>query len=61
MLRGHSADALVSAAARFALGLEETALQEMDSLLKPYNCAKWTIATYLPFLWRPDTHMFLKP
>ena len=21
----------------------------------------WTVATYLPFLWRPDAHMYLKP
>jgi hypothetical protein len=25
------------------------------------NSAKWTVVTYLLFLWRPDTHMFLKP
>jgi len=28
---------------------------------QPHGCANWTIATYLPFLWRPETHMFLKP
>ena len=33
----------------------------MSALLKPYDSAKWTVVTYLPFLWRPDIHMFLKP
>lgn len=61
MLRGPSADALVSVIARFALASDDAALHEMNAMMKPYDCAKWTIATYLPFLWRPDTHMFLKP
>ena len=25
------------------------------------RCAKWTVATYLPFLWRPEVHMYPKP
>jgi hypothetical protein len=33
----------------------------MERALKPYNSAKWTVVTYLPFLWRPEEHMFLKP
>ena len=33
----------------------------MEVALKPDDVAKWTAATYLPFLWRPDEHMFLKP
>ena len=33
----------------------------MAQALKPYDSAKWTIVTYLPFLWRPEAHMFLKP
>ena len=33
----------------------------MERALKPYNAAKWTIATHLPYLWRPEEHMFLKP
>jgi hypothetical protein len=33
----------------------------MQRALKPYNSAKWTVVTYLPFLWRPEEHMFLKP
>ena len=33
----------------------------MVQLAKPHDAASWTVATYLPFLWRPETHMFLKP
>jgi hypothetical protein len=61
VLLGPSADAFVRAAAAFALGAGTPALLEMDKLLRPHDCAKWTVVTYLPFLWRPDQHMFLKP
>jgi hypothetical protein len=60
VLRGPAADPFIRAAAHFALG-ESAALRDMEHVLKPYDCAKWTVATYLPFLWRPETHMFLKP
>ena len=33
----------------------------MERALKHHESAKWTVVTYLPFLWRPETHMFLKP
>ena len=61
LLRSPSADAFIHAAARFTLGGGSSALAEMASLAKPHECAKWTAITYLPFLWRPETHMFLKP
>jgi hypothetical protein len=61
LLRDPSADRFVRAAGRFALGEGASALAEMTSLAKPHDCAKWTTVTYLPFLWRPDRHMFLKP
>ena len=66
LLRGADADSFVRAAARFALsdgvgGEGKAALSAMDRLLTPHDNAKWTVATYLPFLWRPDTHIFLKP
>ena len=32
----------------------------MEFALKPDDPAKWTVVTYLPFLWRPEQHMFLK-
>lgn len=61
LLRGSDADAFVRAAARFALGEGKSALRAMESLLTPHDNAKWTVVTYLPFLWQPDTHIFLKP
>ena len=61
MLRGRDADAIVQAAARFTDHATEAALRELEAVLKPHGCAKWTVATYLPFLWRPETHMYLKP
>jgi hypothetical protein len=61
VLRGPAADAFIHGAARFALGEGKPALLDMERALKPYESAKWTVATYLPFLWRPEEHMFLKP
>jgi len=43
------------------MGDTERALVDMERVLKPYDSARWTVVTYLPFLWRPETHMFLKP
>lgn len=60
-LRSAEADTFVRAAARFALGETKTALAQMKSVLKPQDNAKWTVVTYLAFLWRPEHHMFLKP
>jgi len=60
-LRSAAGDAFVRAAAAFTLGGGESALREIDRIMRPFDCAKWTIATYLPFLWRPDQHAYLKP
>jgi hypothetical protein len=60
-LRGPMADSLIRAAARFAIGETKAALPDLERILKPYDSAKWTVVTYLPFLWRPENHMFLKP
>jgi hypothetical protein len=60
-LRGPTADEFIRAAARFTLGEGKTALLQMKRALKPHDSAKWTVVTYLPFLWRPEEHMFLKP
>jgi hypothetical protein len=61
MLRGKSADAFVRAAAQFAQNSGTPALLDMERVLRVHDNAKWTVVTYLPFLWRPDAHMFLKP
>lgn len=61
VLRGPHADDFVHAAACFTLDRNKSHLAAMEQALKPHDSAKWTVVTYLPFLWRPDTHMFLKP
>jgi hypothetical protein len=61
LLRGPEADHFIQAAAAFANGDIRPALIAMRGLLKPYGSGKWTVVTYLPFLWRPDVHVFLKP
>ena len=61
VLRGPHADDFIRGAARFALGEIKVGLAHMQAALKPHDNAKWTVATYLPFLWRPEQHMFLKP
>ena len=60
-LRGENAAAFIRAAARFTLEPSQQALQTMKVVLKPYAAATWPVMTYLPFLWRPSFHMFLKP
>lgn len=61
LLRGDDADAFVEAAARFTQECDKPALDNLARILKPHDAAKWTIATYLPYLWTPERHMFLKP
>jgi hypothetical protein len=61
VLNGPNADTFVRSAASFALGDTKSALLDMERVLRPHDSAKWTVATYLPFLWRPQQHMFLKP
>ena len=61
VLRGKRSDAFIHGAAAFALGDLKAGLAEMENALKPDRVANWTAATYLPFLWRPEAHMFLKP
>lgn len=61
VLLGRDGDAFIHGAARFSLGEIQDGLQAMAKALKIYEAAKWTVVTYLPFLWRPERHMFLKP
>ena len=61
VLRGQDADAFIQAAAHFAMGDVVQSLDRMGRILAKHDNAKWTVVTYLPFLWRPEQHMFLKP
>ena len=61
VLRGPTADIFVRGSARFALGEGKPALLDMERALKPHKVATGPAATYLPFLWLPEQHIFLKP
>jgi hypothetical protein len=61
VFRGPSSDAVIRAIAEFTENPGKNALGRLEAVLKPSGCAKWTVVTYLPYLWRPDRHMFLKP
>lgn len=61
VLRGPHADAFIRAAGRFTLTGSALTLKAMEAALKPHDAATWPVVTYLPYLWAPDRHMFLKP
>lgn len=61
LLRSDGADRFVQAAAAFTKDPDTFSLNKLVVSLKPSDCAKWTIITYLPFLWDPKKHMYLKP
>lgn len=60
VFRGPSSDAVIRAAAEFTQSADKNSLGRLEAVLKPFDCAKWTVVTYLPYLWRPDRHKFLK-
>lgn len=53
--------AFLRAAAAFANGDFNTGIAGMRNAIAPHGTLTWPIATYLPFLWSPERHMFLKP
>lgn len=61
LLRGPDADRYIQAAASFTADTTKSGLAALRAILKPYDSAKWTVITYLPFLWEPSAHFFLKP
>ena len=61
LLRGKFADEFVQAAAAFTLGNVSEGIAGMKLASAESDIAHWTVFTYLPFLWRPEEHMFLKP
>jgi len=43
---------------------DEPLQKHLDAMVKsiaPHGSATWPLLTYLPYLWNPDEHMFLKP
>ena len=61
VMRSPQGDAFIRGAAHFTLGDIKGGLAEMEAAARPHDAGKWTLVTYLPFLWRPETHVFLKP
>src|SRR5690606_18936152 len=39
----------------------QRSLDAMIAAIAPHGAATWPLLTYLPYLWEPDRHMFLKP
>jgi hypothetical protein len=61
VLRGNRASEFLSIARSFARGNIDSACNDLVRRFRPEGVASWVCLTYLPFLWRPDRHMFLKP
>jgi len=61
LLRGKFADSFIRGAACFASGNISEGIAQMKLAATNADIAKWTVLTYLPFLWLPREHMFLKP
>jgi hypothetical protein len=53
--------AFLQAAAGMALGDIKAGLAAMTRIATDVDRKSWPLVTYLPFLWQPDQHMFLKP
>ena len=60
-LRSEQGDSFVHGAAEFVLQDMASGLRKMSNALKPHDATKWTVVTYLPYLWQPEKHIFLKP
>lgn len=56
VFRGQNSDSIIRAAAEFTVNPDKHALSRLETALKSFDCAKWTVVTYLPYLWRPDKH-----
>ena len=61
MLASSDGPAFVAASARFCLDPTRTTLATLRTIAGRHDAASWTVITYLPWLWRPEAHMFLKP
>lgn len=61
VLKGPTATAFLRGAAAFTTGDIGGGLLAMLTAIRPHGQPSWPMMTYLPFLWRPTEHMFLKP
>lgn len=60
-LASNDGQEFVHSAARFATGDYRGGIAGMKNAIANHGSLSWPIATYLPFLWDPEHHMFLKP
>lgn len=51
----------VRAAAAVAQGDHGAGLKAIERVFAPFGQPSWPAATYLPYFWRPNAQMFLKP
>lgn len=61
VLLGPNGAAFVRGAANFAAGAYDRGSDQMTRAINPHGRISWPLVTYLPFLWEPARHMFLKP
>lgn len=61
ILRSQKGAAFVQAAASMATGSLAEGLSGMSTIANAIDRKSWPVVTYLPFLWKPENHMFLKP
>lgn len=61
VLLGAKGSAFLASAARFADGEPDAGLAGMVDAIGVSSQPSWPMLTYLPFMWRPDRHIFLKP
>jgi hypothetical protein len=61
ILVGETGRQFVCGAAKFTATDYHNGLAAMENATKPHGRLSWPMVTYLPNLWRPEQHMFLKP
>lgn len=61
VLLGANGSNFVRGAAAFACGDYDRGADQMARAINPHGRTSWPLTTYLPFLWEPTLHMFLKP
>jgi hypothetical protein len=61
LLDGPAAGRFIQGAASFTVGGIREGLAQMEDAMAPHGRLSWPLATCLPFLWRPDCHLLLKP
>lgn len=61
LLRSNAGREALTAMARFTLDPSARELAAVARVLHAHSGLRWAATTLLPFLWRPDAHLFLKP